>query len=87
MKIKNIKFKVTASKKLKCNKCKKNLYGEEGFIHIKQEGDYGFYQSVDNVRICWNCVVEFLKEAEEERIYGKANFQELVKRNIVRHLE
>ena len=85
--IKNIKFKVTASKKLKCHNCKKDLYGENGFIQIKQEGDYGYYQNVCDVRICWNCLTNFLKEAEEERIYRKANFQELVKRNIIRHLK
>lgn len=87
MKIKSIKFKVTASKKLKCHKCKKELYGEEGFMHIYQKGDYGFYQSVDNVRICWNCLMNFLKEAEEDRLYRTANFQELVKKNIIRHLK
>jgi len=87
MKIKNIKFKVTASKKLKCHYCKKDLYGEEGFIHIKHKVDSGWDNGVNHTRICWNCLRNFLKEAEEERIYRKANFQELVKKNILRHLK
>ncbi len=86
MKIKSIKFKVTAGRKLKCNKCKKNLYGEEGFVHIVSGNDYGYWGGSENIRICWNCITEFLKEAEEERRYSKANFQELVKRNIIRNL-
>ena len=87
MRIKNIKFKVTASKQLKCHNCKKDLYGENGFIHIKHEVDSGWGNGLKHTRICWNCLTNFLKEAEEERMYRKANFQELVKQNIIRHLK
>ncbi len=77
-----IKFKVTAGRKFKCKKCKKELYGEDGFIEIRDADAWGYTFK----RICWNCFTEFLKGTEEDREYRKANFQELVKRNIVRHL-
>jgi len=87
MKIKNIKFKITASKKWKCHYCKKGLYGDNGFMHFICEGDYGYYQNVDNIRICWNCLMNFLEEAKNERGDRKERFQELVKKNIIRHLK
>ena len=79
-----IKFKVTASKKWKCLKCKKNLYGEEGFIDIKH---YNLWKDIVDVRICWNCITSFLKDSKEDRKNRKKRFEKLVKINIVRHLK
>ncbi len=84
IKIRNvIKFKVTASRKYKCCKCKKGLYGEKGFVDITY---YNLWRNQEHTRICWNCFTEFLKEKEKDRANRKERFAELVKRNIVRHL-
>lgn len=84
IKIRNvIKFKVTASKKLKCMKCKKYLYGEEGFVDVT---GYNYWRNQEHSRICWNCFTGSLEEMKEDRKNKKERFVELVKRNIVRHL-
>ena len=87
MRIKNIKFKVTASRKLKCHFCKKDLYGEEGFIHIEHKVDFGGDNGLTHTRICWNCLMNFLKKAEKDRADKKEMFAKLVKKNIIRHLK
>ncbi len=78
-----IKFKVTASKKFKCNKCRKYLYGEDGFIDIQY---LNLYRDEQHRRICWNCFVKSSKEFDESRENREERFLELVKKNIVRHL-
>ena len=83
MNLKSIKFKVTASKKWKCWKCKEELYGEKGFIHIV---DSDFWRNSGNTRICLNCFGELLKEIEEDKKNRKERFVKLLKRNIIKHL-
>ncbi len=88
MKIKYIKFKVTTCKKWKCNKCKKILQGNDGFIHIKCGRDYGYYGNLEHIRICWDCLTEFLEgECKEDRKNRKNKYLELTKKAIVRTLE
>ena len=62
---KNLKFKlkVTASKELKCNMCRKKLYGKEGFIDISF-CDWQF--DIRHKRICLDCFNSSLKEIEKE---------------------
>ena len=86
MKIKLIKFKVTTGK-LKCNKCKKRLKGVDGFIHIVCEVDSGIFNSgMSNIRICWDCFINILKEVNKDRKNRKIRYRELVKRAILRNL-
>ena len=87
MKLKYIKFKVTTCKKWKCNKCKKILQGNDGFIHIKCGKDYGYYSGLDHVRICWDCLTKCLKEFREDRKYRESRYLELTKKAIIRNLE
>ena len=85
IKIRNvIKFKVTASKKLKCMKCRKYLYGDEGFVDVTS---YNYWRNQEHSRICWNCFVKSSKEIVEDRENRKERFVELVKKNIIRHLK
>ncbi len=87
MKITYIKFKVTTCKKWKCNKCKKILQGNDGFIHIKCGKDYGYYGDLDHIRICWDCVENLSKEWREDRKNRKSKYLKLTKWAIVRNLE
>jgi len=86
MKIAYMQFKITASRKWKCNKCKKPVYGENGFIHIRCVRDFGYYSGSNDMRICWNCIGNLLKECEEDRKYRQSKYLELTKRAIVRKL-
>lgn len=87
MKIKYIKFKVTTCKNWKCNKCKKILQGENGFVHIKCGEDFGIWSGSDHIRICWECITEFLEgECKEDRENRKKKYLELTKRAIIRKL-
>ena len=88
MKIKYMKFKVTTCKQGRCNKCKKPLIGENGFVHIKCGKDYGYYGGLDHIRICWNCLTEFLEgECKEDRKDRKSKYLKLTKKAIIRNLE
>ncbi len=87
MKIKYIKFKVTTYKKWKCNKCKKILQGENGFVHIRCVRDFGYYNGSNDMRICWDCLTEFLEgECKEDRENRKKKYLELTKKAIIRKL-
>ncbi len=86
MKIKDIKFKVTTSK-WKCHKCKKRLQGVNGFIHIRCGQDYGFWGGTEHIRICWSCLMKFLKESKEDRKDRKGKYLKLTKKAIIRNLE
>lgn len=86
MNLKSIKFKLTTSP-FKCHLCKKGIRGEEGFIHIKCEKDFGHYSGISNVRICWKCLTQSLNEFEEDRKDRKAKYLELTKEAIIRRLE
>ncbi len=80
-----MKFKLTTGN-WKCHKCKKLLKGEDGFIYIKCQRDYGFWGGLEHIRICWSCLTEFFEECKEDRKYRKGIYFELTKRAIVRKL-
>ena len=80
-----MKFKVTASKKWKCRKCKKNLHGEEGFIDVNRFGQYMWEDM--NIKTCWDCFKNTLKDIREDRKKRKKRFSRLLKINIIRHLK
>lgn len=87
--MKNIKFKVTASKKLKCDYCKKKVAGKEGYIAIKPpKSHYYGYITYGYITptICWKCFIEFLKEMKEGRENREELFQKSVKRCILKKL-
>jgi len=86
MKIKSIKFKVTTSN-FKCHKCKSQVKGEEGFIHIVGENDSGMdWGGFHNMRICWNCFTELIAQFKQERKGRKKRYNELFKKAIFRRL-
>lgn len=86
MKIKSVKFKLTTTK-WKCHFCKERLIGEDGFIHIVCEKDSGYYADwISNIRICWNCLTNSLKEFDIDRKDRKKKYLELTKKAIVRNL-
>ena len=83
-----MKFKVTTCKQWKCNKCKKVLQGNDGFIYIKCGRDFGYWSGSEHIRICWNCLTQFLEgECKEDRKNRKKKYRELTKKAIVRALE
>lgn len=86
MKIVSMQFKVTTSRWI-CHKCKKPVRGENGFIYIKCVKDFGYYPNyISNIRICWNCLIEFLKESKEDRKNREDKYLELAKKAIIRKL-
>ncbi len=87
MRIKEIQFKLTTNNILKCHRCKKKLIGEEGFIHIKCERDSGYYDGTNNMRICWNCIINLLKDCKEDRKDRKEKYLKLTKEAIIRRLK
>ena len=85
-----IKFKVTASKDLKCDKCGKNLYGKAGFVEIKLgKGKYDsiFTPEVKIKKVCLSCFEEMVGKVELERMKGGKRFNKLLKINILRNLD
>ena len=83
---KGIKFKVTASKKLKCNICGKNLYGKNGFVDIALKGsNEDFYTNIHK-RICIDCFNKIMKQVEQDRENKEEKFNKLLRRNILRNL-
>lgn len=86
MRIKSIKFKLTTTN-WKCHYCKHKLIGKEGFIHIKCKKDSGWYSDfTSNIRICWNCLTNLLKEFEKDREDKDERYLELTKKAIIRKL-
>jgi len=77
--IKNIKFKLTTSKKKKCSMCKKKLNGEDGFIEFRYEYEFG----KEKEKICWSCFEKILKEINNDRKERKKKYEELIKKRIL----
>jgi len=88
MKLKDIQFKVTSSKKLSCGVCKDNLFGEEGFvkIRIKKVGGWGYYSNPHLINICWKCFMALVVNLKEDRKGRKKKFETLLKKQIIRKL-
>ena len=85
MKIKDIQFKVSASRKLLCNLCKKSVFGEEGFVRIKYNQITCWGNKSDTI-LCWKCLSSSLMHIEEDRKNRIENFNKLLKKQIVRKL-
>lgn len=81
-----MRFKVTTAK-MKCHFCKNYLKGEEGFIHIRCKPDFGWFNSVSDIKICWKCINSFFQIWTKDRKTKEKKYNKLVKDAIFRKLK
>ncbi len=86
MKIKHIKFKISAGATYNCGKCKEKVRGKEGFVEIYYVYDYGMYSNNTKIRICWKCFSEFQEECNSDREGREEKYTKLIKRRMAEEL-
>lgn len=85
MEITGFDIKVTASKKLCCDRCNKPLFGKDGFfqINVYNRLDYLGNKKLNICPVCW----EEMKKKNLSKDYLKKRFQYLLKTNALRKLK
>jgi hypothetical protein len=85
-----IEWKQTTSKNKFCYKCKKELYGQCGFIDDRIELERGLWGTKRQENLCMNCFENLLKEIEKQRGTAeerKKKFNLMLKRRMLINLK
>jgi len=85
MKIDEIKFRLTTTGKLICNKCKGPIEGKEGYMKISLSRERIVFQADKNlfIKICNKCFEETIKEYFKGRKTRDKKWKRLLKARIL----
>lgn len=75
----------TIDENLFCNKCKKKLSGEEGYLSIAIK-NYGYHDGKATNRLCLNCFYNLYQKIKKDKRNGKKIIERRTKISMIRKL-